>query len=309
MAEKAHRHVVAASEAGRIDRLVMQLTGLSRAQVRRIVGHGGICVNGDKCSEDFRRVAAGDLVTVAYDPHNIPRGDVVKWRDAAFRIVFEDEHLIVVDKAAGVLTVPTGPAAHEGKTLVARVGDYLRKTSRGREAIAVHRLDQGTSGLLVLAKTQAAAQRLRAQFASRKPERIYHALVAGIVAVDQGTFRSRLITAPNLDQVSTRRGDRGQLAITHYRVVGRHGDYTHVQCRLETGRRNQIRVHFSDAGHPVLGDPRYQAMRARHPRWRARGRLALHAATLGLTHPMTGESMRFESPLPREFVRMVGAQP
>jgi 23S rRNA pseudouridine1911/1915/1917 synthase len=311
MARRPIRHVAADADAGRLDRLVQRLTGLPRAGAQRLIHHGAATVNGAVCVQDFHRVAPGDAVAVAFDPHNVPRTDpdhLRRWRDPAFHILHEDEHLIVVDKAAHILTVPTGEHQPAGKTLESRVTAYLQKTHRGREAIVVHRLDQGTSGVLVLAKTAAAARQLRAQFESRKPQRVYHALVAGLVAVDQGTFRSRLITAPNLDQVATADPRKGQLAITHYRVVHRYRDYTHVECRLETGRRNQIRVHFADADHPVLGDRRYQPALARHPRWPHK-RLALHAATLGFVHPVTNQPLQFEAPLPREFAKLVSTAP
>lgn len=283
----------------------MQLTALPRAKVQRLIQHGFVHVNGSASLQDYRRVEPGDRVVVEFDPHNIPREAVRPWHDAGFRIVHEDEHLIVVDKAAGILTVPTGPEVHASKTLVTRITTYLQKTHRGKKALVVHRLDQGTSGLLVFAKTQVVADRLSRQFEARKPQRLYHALVAGSVADDQGTFRSHLITLRNLDRRSIP-GSKGELAITHYRVIRRYKDVTHVECQLETGRRNQIRVHFAEAGHPVLGDPRYEPAKARHPKWTFKGRIALHAATLGFTHPITAEPLTFESPLPREFEKLLG---
>jgi 23S rRNA pseudouridine1911/1915/1917 synthase len=218
-----------------------------------------------------------------------------EWQDRAFSIVFEDPHLIVVDKSAHVLTVATGRA--ERHTLASRVANYLRHTSRHREAWVAHRLDRGVSGLVVIAKSRLILQRLREAFTRHTPERRYIAIVAGVVSPSSGTFRSRLETAKNLDRFSTHQEGRGELAITHFQVQRALGDTSLVEARLETGRRNQIRVHFADAGHPVLGDPRYGGAAAVHPRWPAH-RLALHALALALEHPVTGQWVEFTSELP-----------
>ena len=308
MAKQHIDHVVTAEQAGRVDHLVAHLTTLTREQVRRLIQHGSIHVNGVACPRDFERVNAGDRVELTFDPHNIPRARKGPWRDAAFEVVYEDDDLLVVDKVAGYLTVPTGPAAHDANTLERRIDEYVRRGGRNRGprgVVVVHRLDQDTSGLLVFAKADRVAQRLKLQFAQRKPLRRYDTLVRGLVADDKGTFRSHLATADNLDRYSVPPGHGGELAVTHYTVVDRFDDFTWVQCELETGRRNQIRVHFAEAGHPVLGDPRYRPTEAAHPKWRVK-RLALHASTLGFTHPTTGEPMRFESPLPAPMRRMVG---
>jgi 23S rRNA pseudouridine1911/1915/1917 synthase len=151
-------------------------------------------------------------------------------------------------------------------------------------------------------------RQLKDQFAANKPEREYIALVAGRVQAEQGTFESLLATDKDLNRFSTDDESIGQLAITHYRVISRHEGATLVQVRLETGRRNQIRVHFAEAGHPVLGDPRYQAELARHPYWRHE-RLALHARLLGFDHPVTADPLRFESSLPAEFERFLKQRP
>ncbi len=237
-------------------------------------------------------------------PNTSEPNDIVAlaWTDPAFAIAYEDEHLIVVDKSAAALTVAVDNG--EPTALADRITAYLRHSSRQREALVVHRLDRGVSGLLVFAKTQRALIALQQQFKEHKPERLYIALVAGAVAPDAGTIRSRLVTAANLDQYSTRDPDEGQLAITHYMVLKALPDATAVEVRLETGRRNQIRVHFADRGHPVLGDTRYGRASAPHRLWPHR-RLALHAATLGFTHPATSEPLRFTSPLPHAMQRLM----
>jgi 23S rRNA pseudouridine1911/1915/1917 synthase len=237
----------------------------------------------------------GDAIAICFDPAQRYKEKPRNWDDRTFRVVHEDSHLVVVDKSAGTLTVPTDN--QEINSLIDRVSVYLSHSRGQREAFVVHRLDREVSGLLVFAKHEAVGKSLIEQFKQRKPTRVYMGIVAGEVAQDEGTWRSHLATGKNLDRYSSRPTDETELAITHYRVVRRMGDSTLVEVKLETGKRHQIRLHFADAGHPVLGDPRYKQNLASHPRW-IRKRIALHASTLGFVHPISGEAMMFESPLP-----------
>jgi 23S rRNA pseudouridine1911/1915/1917 synthase len=293
---------VTSEQSGRVDSIVKLLTNLSHSKLRGLFDHGCVNVNGQPCGNTSLRVGPGDQVDVCYDPERgFPKASR-KWVDRSFSIVYEDPHIIVVNKSAHILTVATD--RHERNTLVSRVSHYLQQTSRHRQALVAHRLDLGVSGLLVFAKSPNVLGKLRDQFRQRKPERRYLAIVAGIVQPATGTFRSFLQTADNLDQYSTHEEGAGQLAITHYRVQRELTDTTVVEVRLETGRRNQIRVHFAEAGHPVLGDPRYGQPAAAHPRWSPH-RIALHALSLGLEHPVSGKWMQFLSELPdcmRQFI-------
>ena len=205
------------------------------------------------------------------------------------------DSLIVVDKSAGTLTVPTD--REDINTLVERVSIYLNHSRTKRQAWLVHRLDRDVSGLVVFGKQEQIAARLIEQFKQRKPERVYTAIVAGVMSSDEGTFRSHLATGKNLDRYVTGQSADTEIAITHYRVVRRMDDTTLVEATLETGKRNQIRVQFAHAGHPVLGDRRYMTEQAMHLRW-IRKRIALHARSLAFEHPVTGKAMQFESPLP-----------
>jgi 23S rRNA pseudouridine1911/1915/1917 synthase len=289
-----------------VGRIVVALTGLSSKKVRGLVDHGCVTVNGQTCDQAGQRVTPGDQIEVRYDPE---RGYPEKrraWEDPSFSIVFEDAHLIVVNKAANVLTVATERGG-ERNTLVDRVSYYLKHTSRRREALVVHRLDRGVSGLLVFAKSQRMLAALQAQFKDRKPERQYIAIIAGILEREAGTYRSHLATGKGLNQYSTRDESRGELAITHYRRQQKLSDSTVVEVRLETGRRNQIRVQFADHGHPVLGDPRYGRSKSRHPRW-PDSRIALHALSLGFVHPATRKPLRFDSELPKTMQRFIHEQ-
>lgn len=288
----------------RIDRLVQQLCGLSRSQVIGLFDHGCVSRNGAIITQPAERLVAGDHVELRYDAKQRYHPKPKPRRNLGFAIVFEDKHLIVVDKPAELLTVPTRRG--EKNTLRQKVDAYVRHVAKGRGALAVHRLDRGVSGLLVFGKTQEIVGQLKDQFAASKPEREYVAIVAGHMQQKQGTFESLLATDKDLNRFSTDDESIGQLAITHFRVVAHLDAATLVQVRLETGRRNQIRVHFAEAGHPVLGDPRYESELAQHSRWRHK-RLALHARLLGFSHPVTGQEVRLESPLPAEMERFLKA--
>mgnify|MGYP001076594157 FL=1 len=287
---------------GRIDRLVQELVGGTRSHVAGLFDYDCVTFNGQPMHETGWRLAAGDRVEVRFEANRryAPRAKPRPHR--GFVIVHEDRDLLVVDKAPELLTVPTERG--ERYTLAERVGEYVRRSGGGRGAFPVHRLDRGVSGLLVFGKSQDIERRLRDQFAARKPERRYLAIVAGRLPAATGEFRSYLATDKALNRYSTDDREIGQLAVTHYRVRERLADTTLVEVWLETGRRNQIRVHFAEAGHPVLGDPRYQAAAARHPHWPYE-RIALHAQTLGLEHPVTGQAMQFDSRLPAEMVRFI----
>jgi 23S rRNA pseudouridine1911/1915/1917 synthase len=295
---------VTEEQTGRVDRVVRTLSGLPHRKLPGLFDHGCVSVNGEPCGDGGRLVGPGDRVEVSYDPQQGYPEKKRAWADAAFSLVFEDQYLVVVNKAANVLTVATERGG-ETNTLVDRVSHYLKHTGRRREALVVHRLDRGVSGLLVFAKSRSVQERLQEQFKARKPERRYVAIVAGKVKRPTGTFRSHLAMRKNLDQFSTRNEAEGQLAITHYRVLKTLADTTVVEVRLETGRRNQIRVHFADHGHPVLGDPRYRPQDAQHERWPA-SRIALHALSLGFEHPATGKLLLFESELPSTMQRFIG---
>lgn len=293
---------VDADKAGRVDLVVQQLAGSSRSQIRGMVDHGCVTVNGTRCESVATPVVAGDLISVRFDPTQRYHERKKRWEDRTFKVVFEDDDLIVVDKSAGTLTVPTDH--NEKNTLVERLSLYLSHSRQKRQAWVVHRLDRDVSGLLVFAKRERICGLLIEQFKQRKPQRIYTALVAGVMVSDEGTFHSHLATGKNLDRFVAPPSQKTEVAVTHYRVLKRMADTTLVEAILETGKRNQIRVQFADAGHPVLGDPRYGKNKAKHPRW-IRQRIALHARSLGLQHPASGEAMTFESPLPSAFEKFL----
>ncbi|HJN09841.1 MAG: RluA family pseudouridine synthase [Pirellulaceae bacterium] len=295
---------VTKKQTGRVDLVVQSLTELSRRRLRGLFDHGCVQVNGQPCPETATRVRAGDEVTVSYDPHQGYPEKKRPWSDRTFSVVFEDKHLIVVNKSASVLTVATDSG--DPTTLVARVSTYLHHASRRRAIFVAHRLDRGVSGLLVFGKTPEAGNHLQEQFKLQKPQRVFVGVVAGQMKSDRGTLRSYLDTGNNLDVFATHRKDQGQQAVTHYEVEETLSDLTVVQIRLETARRHQMRVQFADAGHPFLGDPRYGGRATRHEQWNKK-RIALHACALQVEHPVTGEQVAFECPTPKAMLRFTGS--
>jgi len=218
-------------------------------------------------------------------------------RARPYRIVYEDVHILVVDKDAGILAVPI--AGKQSRNIKELLDRYL--VSQKRDAIPVHRIDRYTSGLLVFAKNQKSWERMVAQFRARSPERVYLALVRGSVAEEGGTLRHRLeLTTDGFRQRVVPQG--GTEAVTHYRVLERFQGATFLEVRLETGLKNQIRVQFRAAGHPLVGDRHYASAESREIRL---GRQALHAWKLAFIHPASGKPVRFEAPMAQDMERVL----
>jgi 23S rRNA pseudouridine1911/1915/1917 synthase len=280
----------------RVDRVVAFLTGLARSEAAAIVDAGGVRIGGRTVSVRGRRVAAGEELGV--DVPDRPSGPGPD-PDVELAVVFADEVVVVVDKPAGLVVHP-GAGHAEGtmvQGLLARFPDVGDQPwpDPARPGV-VHRLDKGTSGLLVVARTPAALAALTSQLQARTVERRYLVAVWGAVADPAGIVDApigRSASDPTRMAVTA----DGRRAVTRYEVVRTLDEVTLLRCTLETGRTHQIRVHLAAIGHPVVGDDRYGRMR----RPEAAGRPFLHAAVLGFDHPLTGERMRFESPLPPDL--------
>ena len=264
-----------------------------------LIHDGAVSCRGRTLSQTHLQLKIGDELEIDYAPQPIvsPKRNA-KRRQDRFEVVHDDEHLIIVNKPAGLLTVPT--PKREANTLQSQVRKWLQRQQPEAKAICVHRLDRGVSGLLVFAKSYEMADLIRAQFAARKPQRRYSAILQGELQPRVGTIRSYLATDDALNRYSVGDPSAGELAITHYTVKEAWKGTTLVEVQLETGRRNQIRIHMAEAGHPILGDPRYKPLEATHPLWPYK-RLALHAETLGIVHPVTEEHLLFKAPWPQEF--------
>jgi 23S rRNA pseudouridine1911/1915/1917 synthase len=233
-------------------------------------------------------------------------------QDIPLTVVFEDEYLIVVDKPAGLVVHPA--AGNLDGTLVNALLHHCRGQLSGIGGVArpgiVHRIDKDTSGLLVVAKTDAAHEGLARQFADHSIERAYHAVVAGHPMPPAGTVRGAIArSTANRKKMALVEEGRGKHAVTHYRTLERLRHSALIECRLETGRTHQVRVHMSSIGHMLLGDPVYGRS---SPRLRpvlsalCFERQALHAAELGLVHPVTGKTLRFVSEMPEDMVTLIG---
>jgi 23S rRNA pseudouridine1911/1915/1917 synthase len=220
-------------------------------------------------------------------------------------VVFEDDHVLVLDKPAGMVTHP-GAGRQTGTLAAAALAHApgLAGVGGPRRPGIVHRLDKGTSGLIVLAKTPRAYDRLTAQLARREVSRRYLCLAHGRVTRPAGVVDAPIGRDPRSRvRMAVAREGRGRRAVTRFRVLERPGDYSYVECRLETGRTHQIRVHLASLGHPIVGDTTYGARRAGLPSDLVAGLhgVALHAAGLGFVHPETGEPVALESPLPHRI--------
>ena len=295
MPKQTHSFTVTGDQALRADHIVRDLTKLSRSKVTRLFDNGCVSVNGKPCKDSFFRVTEGDSVKVEFNPDAGYPEAAKAWDDRTFSVVFEDSWIIVVNKSAGVLTVPTDKSS--GNTLLDRLKIYLNHSRRGRECFVVHRLDREASGLLVFAKSEVGAGLLQAQFNDNAPTRMFTAIVNGNMTKPEGKLECRLATASNLDQYAVYGKDEGQLATTEYRVIREKLDTTIVELKLVTSRRHQMRVHLADAGHPVLGDPRYGKRKSEHRNWHKR-RMALHGHRLEFLHPESAAPMVFDSPIP-----------
>jgi 23S rRNA pseudouridine1911/1915/1917 synthase len=288
-----------ALDGERIDRVVAMLTGCSRAEAADLVAAGSVEVDGRTVSTRSARVHDGDRVVVQTGE----LGQVVALEgdpSIPLEIVHSDADVVVVDKQAGIVVHPG--AGNDSGTLVhallARFPEMAEVGGEDRPGI-VHRIDKGTSGLLVVARTPAAYESLVAQLAARSVEREYRALVWGIPEATQGLVDAA-IGRSGRDPTRMAVSQRGKAARTRYEVLEgfeRPAPTALLSCRLETGRTHQIRVHMAAIGHPVVGDGRYGGDRENLPCPRP----FLHAARLGFEHPATGEWLAFDSPLPADL--------
>ncbi len=286
--------------------LVGQKIGLSRSQVQRAVDEGRVRVNGSP-ARSGRKLKNGDEVT-AFLPEAKPSG--VLPEAIPLSILYEDASLLVVDKPAGMVVHPA--AGHADGTLVNALLHHCRDLSGIGGVLRpgiVHRLDKETSGLLVVAKSDAAHQGLAAQFKRHDVRKTYQALVFGEPGAEGGRIEAAVGRHPTDRKKMSTQSRRGRSAVTVWRVRERYGVAALLEVDIETGRTHQIRVHLTDLGHPVVGDRVYGGAGrirtvgdpAARARMKAMDRQALHAWRLAFAHPLTGEEMAFSAPLPADM--------
>ncbi len=274
---------------------------ISRSRLKQLIEAGALCIDGKPVSDPAAKTRAGQnvaLVVPAPEPAT-PQGE-----DIPLTIVFEDKHVIVIDKQAGLVVHPA--AGNRDGTLVnaliAHCGNTLPGIGGELRPGIVHRIDKDTTGLMVVAKTEKAHTSLGKQFAAHAVTRVYKALVWGVPRLLAGTIDADLGRSPlNRQKVAVLRIG-GKAARTHYKVIETFGATAAlVECRLETGRTHQVRVHMAHLGHPLIGDPVYGRPRSIPGLALDIGRQALHAGVLGFHHPGIDKPVLFESELPADF--------
>ena len=280
---------VSEADGVRLDLFLSEKTGKTRSAIAKAIEEGRVLVNGSVPTKTGVKVACGDEVSVEIV---VPRPISAKPQDIPIEILYEDADIAVVNKPQGMVTHPASgsPDGTLVNALLSRVSDLSGINGEIRPGI-VHRLDKDTSGVLVIAKNDAAHLSLSQQISSKTALRYYYALVVGKIAADEGVV-DKPIARSKKDRKKMAVEEGGRKALTLYRVIARFPGYTLVECELRTGRTHQIRVHMKSIGHPVVGDPVYGKESPLAPA----GQL-LHAHKLVLTHPTTGERMVFEAPL------------
>jgi 23S rRNA pseudouridine1911/1915/1917 synthase len=284
----------------RLDQGVAKQFGLSRRGAQEAVWRGQVDVAGQTCLVPGRQIDPEAPLT--YRPDR-PRPEIAARR---LRVLYEDDHILIVDKPAGVLTQPT--SARERDTLLERAGRHLMR-GRGvkRPYIGVvHRIDRDTSGVVLLVRSPRALRPFQTLFRAHSIERSYVAVVEGSFETACGTIdRPLVVDRGDGRRGAARDGGKGLRAITHYELIERFGGMaTLVLCRLETGRTHQIRIHLAEAGFPVVGEPVYRS-KTRPPFPVPFPRQALHAQALGFVHPLTGQEMGIEAPLPADLADLI----
>ncbi len=300
----------AIAAGGRLDKALAQASGLSRARVQALIGDGRVEIDSAPAPSSSAKVAAGAAFQITVPQATDP---VAQAQAIALDIVFEDDHLVIVNKPAGMVVHPA--AGHAEGTLVNALLHHCQGSLSGIGGVArpgiVHRIDKDTSGLLVVAKSDAAHEGLAAQFADHSVHRRYIAVCAGHLNPGDGTVDARIGRSDaNRKKMAVLKpgASRGKHAVTHYKTLNRLNFSSVIECRLETGRTHQVRVHCASIGHALLGDPIY----GRTPKPLKNllvqlrfARQALHAAELGFIHPISGQNLRFEAALPADIRELI----
>ena len=279
------------SEATQLmDFLLAKMGGMSRSSVKSLLGHRQVTVNEKVVTQFDYMLKAADSVVI-----NSTRGNV-ELVHPKLRIIFEDSDLIVVEKKEGLLSVTTGRETETTAFLILK--NYVKKSSTRNKIYTVHRLDRETSGVILFAKHSDAQHILRDNWHEIVTKRVYVAVVEGKVEKESDRIVSWLTENEISLKISSSRTDNGgKEAITNYRVIKSNDEFSLLEIELETGRKNQIRVHMESIGHPIVGDRKYGSTTTI-------GRLALHARVLEFYHPMTSEPLHFETPVPKEFLKV-----
>ncbi len=300
MAETLALHPGVEAAGQRIDAFLSSaVPGITRSAAQRLLSEGAVIIDGTAPKKNYKiaetdeiHVRLPDVKLIDLTPENLP-----------LDIVYEDDSIVVVNKARGMVVHPA--AGNWSGTLVNALmyhcGERLSGINGELRPGIVHRIDKDTSGLLVVAKNDAAHQHLSEQIQRHAVRREYEGIVIGVFREPEGTVDQPILRHPT-DRKKMAVGTGGREAVTHYQTLAAYPGYSHMGFRLETGRTHQIRVHMAFSGHPIVGDPVYGAPK---DRFSSIGGQCLHAAHLTLVHPETGEEMRFDAPLPGYFTEIL----
>jgi len=270
--------------------LIEQLPHKNRNNIKSLLTNEQIEVDGKVQTRYNVRLKAGSILKIKWE-----RSPVTK-SFRGFSIVFEDEHLIVIDKHAGILSVAS--RSEREYTAYSFLSKHVKTQDPENKIFIVHRLDRETSGLMVFAKSTKVQHLMQDNWRDVVTERKYIAVAEGVIPVDEGEITSYLHENAAMVVYSDQNPENGKLAKTHFKVLKRTDKFTLLEIRLDTGRKNQIRVHLQEYGYPIVDDKKYGG--TQNPI----NRLGLHAKALGFIHPITKRPMRFETPIPRKFTRL-----
>ncbi len=266
--------------------LLETLKGQSRNSIKSLLTNHRVSVDGAPISQYNFKLYKGDTVIISKTP-------IRKKTRSNLPIIFENDEMIVINKPSGLLSIASDK--EKGATAYRMLTDYVQQKDKHNRIFVVHRIDEDTSGVLMVAKNQKLQEALQDKWNDLVKSRGYIAIVDGILEQKSGTIKSYLKkNSQNMMYSSKKLGD-GQLSITHYRVIAENGNYSLLDVHIDSGRKNQIRVHMGDIGHNIIGDDKYG-----NPTNPIK-RLGLHAYELELVHPLTGKTMKFTAPTPKEF--------
>jgi 23S rRNA pseudouridine1911/1915/1917 synthase len=272
--------------------LMAHLQGKSKNNIKSLLSHGQVTVDSQVVTHVKHPLKVGQEVRINWN-----KDRDVKKKLNGIKILFEDKYIIVIHKDSGVLSVSTG--GKDENTAYNKLKDHVKSQDPRNKIFIVHRLDKNTSGVMMFAKTPEAQQILQSNWKDYIISRKYSVLVEGSVKNNKGSITSWLKENNAFVVYSSKFDNGGKKAVTNYEVIKKNKNYTLLEASLDTGRKNQIRVHMQDMGHPIVGDKKYGAQS------NPIKRLGLHAKTLEFIHPITGKKYKFESPIPGAFDRTV----
>jgi 23S rRNA pseudouridine1911/1915/1917 synthase len=274
--------------------LMAQLPGKSRTAVKSLLAHNQVSVDYKTTTQFNHQLKPGQQVIINWSTVlQVEKGKGLK-------VVFEDPYIIVVEKQAGLLSIATDK--EKDRTAFRILSDQMKVTDPTARIFVVHRLDRDASGLLMFAKSWEVQQILQQNWKDDVIERTYAVVIEGNLAQDKGAITSWLKENAAHVMYSSPTPEDGLKAVTHFRVVKKNSEYSLLEVRLETGRKNQIRIHMKEQGHPIIGDKKYGA------ELNPISRLGLHARVLSFNHPVSGRQLRFETPIPSSFMRLFSAK-